>query len=190
LSSILTTQCTARIHRILQLDSGYQGSEHRLGLHWTYTGTGGRRYLYRQIGPEANHLYRFHNYHCRHHHSGCGPEHCHVCCWPSHSRIRGVRCCSRCGRLSYRDILSDLEAMGSSHIAEFLLVSYQAPVSLLELTTYSVGALIAAGVTLGTGQWNSTWAWRAPSFFQAIWAILCIFVLPFMYVPYIPARKS
>jgi hypothetical protein len=44
----------------------------------------------------------------------------------------------------------------------------------------SVGALIAAGVTLGTGQWNSTWAWRAPSFFQAIWAILCIVVLPFM----------
>lgn len=45
---------------------------------------------------------------------------------------------------------------------------------------YYVGALIAAGVTLGTGQWNSTWAWRAPSFFQAIWAILCIVVLPFI----------
>jgi hypothetical protein len=45
---------------------------------------------------------------------------------------------------------------------------------------YSIGALIAAGVTLGTGQWQSTWAWRAPSLFQAIFSLLCILTLPFM----------
>ena len=47
---------------------------------------------------------------------------------------------------------------------------------------YYVGALIAAGITLGTGQWQSTWAWRAPSAFQAIFAIICIIILPFVYV--------
>ncbi|KAF2733679.1 putative sugar transporter [Polyplosphaeria fusca] len=45
---------------------------------------------------------------------------------------------------------------------------------------YYVGALIAAGITLGTGQWQSTWAWRAPSLFQAIFSIMCIIVLPFV----------
>ncbi|KAJ6440658.1 sugar transporter [Purpureocillium lavendulum] len=43
---------------------------------------------------------------------------------------------------------------------------------------YYVGALIAAGVTLGTGTWQSTWAWRAPSFMQAIFSIICIAILP------------
>lgn len=45
---------------------------------------------------------------------------------------------------------------------------------------YYVGALIAAGVTLGTGQWQSTWAWRAPSLFQGIFSFLCIIILPFI----------
>ncbi|ORY21512.1 putative sugar transporter [Naematelia encephala] len=45
---------------------------------------------------------------------------------------------------------------------------------------YYVGALLAAGVTLGTGRWNSTWAWRAPSLFQGIFAIICIVILPFI----------
>lgn len=45
---------------------------------------------------------------------------------------------------------------------------------------YYVGALIAAGITLGTGQWLSTWAWRAPSLFQGIFSVLCIVVLPFI----------
>lgn len=45
---------------------------------------------------------------------------------------------------------------------------------------YYVGALIAAGITLGTGQWESTWAWRAPSLFQGIFSLLCIVVLPFI----------
>lgn len=45
---------------------------------------------------------------------------------------------------------------------------------------YYVGALIAAGVTLGTGQWLDTWAWRTPSLIQGIFSILCIVVLPFI----------
>jgi hypothetical protein len=44
----------------------------------------------------------------------------------------------------------------------------------------SVGALLAAGITLGTGTWNSTWAWRAPSLFEGIFSLLCIIILPFM----------
>lgn len=45
---------------------------------------------------------------------------------------------------------------------------------------YYVGALIAAGITLGTGQWQSTWAWRLPSLFQGIFSLLCIVILPFI----------
>lgn len=45
---------------------------------------------------------------------------------------------------------------------------------------YYVGALIAAGITLGTGTWQSTWAWRLPSLFQGIFTILCLLVLPFI----------
>ncbi|KAI1412008.1 putative hexose carrier protein [Hypoxylon sp. FL1857] len=45
---------------------------------------------------------------------------------------------------------------------------------------YYAGALIAAGITLGTGQWQSTWAWRLPSLIQGIFSILCIAILPFV----------
>jgi MFS family permease len=45
---------------------------------------------------------------------------------------------------------------------------------------YYIGALIAAGITLGTGEWQSTWAWRAPSLFQGIFSVICIVILPFI----------
>ncbi|KAI0148544.1 putative hexose carrier protein [Xylariaceae sp. FL1272] len=45
---------------------------------------------------------------------------------------------------------------------------------------YYVGALIAAGITLGTGRWESTWAWRVPSLFQGIFSLLSIAILPFI----------
>lgn len=45
---------------------------------------------------------------------------------------------------------------------------------------YYVGALAAAGITLGTGQWASTWAWRAPSLLQGLFSLLCLVVLPFI----------
>ncbi|WWD17593.1 hypothetical protein CI109_102034 [Kwoniella shandongensis] len=45
---------------------------------------------------------------------------------------------------------------------------------------YYVGALIAAGITLGTGKIQSTWAWRIPSLIQAVFAFSCIVILPFL----------
>ncbi|KAI0870055.1 putative hexose carrier protein [Hypoxylon argillaceum] len=45
---------------------------------------------------------------------------------------------------------------------------------------YYVGALLAAGITLGTGKWSSTWAWRLPSLVQGIFSVLCIVILPFV----------
>ncbi|ORX35085.1 putative hexose carrier protein [Kockovaella imperatae] len=46
---------------------------------------------------------------------------------------------------------------------------------------YYIGALIAAGITLGTSKWpNSTWSWRLPSLLQGIFSIICILILPFV----------
>ncbi|KAI1773088.1 putative hexose carrier protein [Hypoxylon cercidicola] len=45
---------------------------------------------------------------------------------------------------------------------------------------YYVGALIAAGVTLGTQRWPSTWAWRLPALIQGVFSLLCIAILPFI----------
>ncbi|EFY99405.1 Major facilitator superfamily domain, general substrate transporter [Metarhizium robertsii ARSEF 23] len=45
---------------------------------------------------------------------------------------------------------------------------------------YYVGALMAAGVTLGTGKWDSTWAWRCPSLLQGVFSLVCILILPFV----------
>lgn len=45
---------------------------------------------------------------------------------------------------------------------------------------FYVGGLIAAGITYASGQWESTWAWRMPSAFQGLFALLSIFVLPFI----------
>jgi MFS family permease len=42
------------------------------------------------------------------------------------------------------------------------------------------GGLIAAGVTYATGDYPSTWAWRAPSLVQGAFSLLCILVLPFV----------
>ena len=46
---------------------------------------------------------------------------------------------------------------------------------------YYIGALIAAGITLGTSSWQySTWSWRLPSLLQGIFSIACIMILPFV----------
>ncbi|KAH8805390.1 general substrate transporter [Xylogone sp. PMI_703] len=45
---------------------------------------------------------------------------------------------------------------------------------------YYVGGFFAALVTLGTSHWESTWAWRTPSLFQATFSILSIVLLPFI----------
>lgn len=45
---------------------------------------------------------------------------------------------------------------------------------------FYVGALAAAGVTYGTAQIQSSWAWRLPSLLQGVWGIACILLLPWM----------
>ncbi|KAH6961938.1 MFS sugar transporter-like protein [Ilyonectria sp. MPI-CAGE-AT-0026] len=45
---------------------------------------------------------------------------------------------------------------------------------------YYVGGLLAAGVTYGTSQIDSTWAWRIPSLLQVGFSIMCILILPFV----------
>jgi MFS family permease len=34
--------------------------------------------------------------------------------------------------------------------------------------SWYVGAILAAGITLGTYSWDSSWAWRLPSLFQLL----------------------
>lgn len=46
--------------------------------------------------------------------------------------------------------------------------------------TYYIGAFLAALVTLGSSHIGSTWAWRVPSLFQAVFSLLCLIVLPFV----------
>jgi len=48
------------------------------------------------------------------------------------------------------------------------------------LTPNFSGGLIAAGVTYGTAQMESTWAWRLPSALQGFFSIICIVILPFI----------
>lgn len=43
-----------------------------------------------------------------------------------------------------------------------------------------VGGLIASGVTYGTAEMASTWAWRLPSALQGLFSIICIIILPFI----------
>lgn len=43
-----------------------------------------------------------------------------------------------------------------------------------------IGSLISAGITYGTKDILSTWAWRAPSLLQVIPSLLCIGILPFI----------
>lgn len=80
--------------------------------------------------------------------------------------------------LGFGNIISGISA--GVYLSETFASRYRAwGVGLLN-DFYYVGALLAAGITLGTGEWqNTTWAWRAPTLFQAIFSILCIVVLPF-----------
>ena len=45
---------------------------------------------------------------------------------------------------------------------------------------YYVGGLISAGVTYGTGQVESTWAWRGPSALQGLFSLICIVLVAFV----------
>lgn len=43
-----------------------------------------------------------------------------------------------------------------------------------------LGGLLSSGITYGTAQMTSTWAWRLPSAIQGFFSILCIAILPFI----------
>jgi MFS family permease len=45
---------------------------------------------------------------------------------------------------------------------------------------FQLGGLTAAGITYGTANMESTWAWRLPSAIQGIFSILCIVLIPFI----------
>ncbi|KAI8692507.1 hypothetical protein LRP88_07432 [Fusarium phalaenopsidis] len=66
------------------------------------------------------------------------------------------------------------------YLAEAFPPKYRGWVLSLVCDFYYVGALIAAGVTYGTFQLTSTWAWRLPSLLQGFWSLLCISVLSFL----------
>jgi MFS family permease len=42
------------------------------------------------------------------------------------------------------------------------------------------GGMLASGVTYGTAQITTSWAWRIPSLLQIVPAVLCLAVLPFI----------
>lgn len=46
--------------------------------------------------------------------------------------------------------------------------------------TRTSGGLLAAGVTFGTAQMESTWAWRLPSLLQGVFSLMCIVLIPFV----------
>ena len=48
------------------------------------------------------------------------------------------------------------------------------------MSSLLTGGLIAAGITFGTANMDSTWSWRLPSLFQLLFSIICIAILPFM----------
>ncbi|KAH8657775.1 hexose transporter [Xylariales sp. PMI_506] len=66
------------------------------------------------------------------------------------------------------------------YLAETLPVKYRAWGLGILYDFYYVGGLISAGVTYGTAQIESTWAWRIPSILQGLFSIICIAILPFV----------
>ncbi|KAJ5113037.1 hypothetical protein N7456_001571 [Penicillium angulare] len=70
--------------------------------------------------------------------------------------------------------------VGPIYLAETLPYKYRATGLGLINNFYYVGALAAAGITYGTAVIPSTWAWRIPSFLQALWSLVCVSVLAFL----------
>ena len=77
-------------------------------------------------------------------------------------------------------------AIHMSGVAAPLLIAELAPPDMrgiiggLYFTMFDAGAIIASAVSYGTGQINSTWAWRIPSIIQAIPSAITIAAIPFV----------
>ncbi|KAJ5908984.1 MFS sugar transporter-like protein [Penicillium taxi] len=67
-----------------------------------------------------------------------------------------------------------------TYLSEIVPAKYRAFTLGLYYDFWYVGALIAAGITYGTAELQSTWAWRIPSILQALFTIICIILLPFV----------
>ncbi|TVY17319.1 Lactose permease [Lachnellula arida] len=66
------------------------------------------------------------------------------------------------------------------YLAETLPVKWRAWGIGIYFDFWYVGALISAGVTYGTAQMDSTWAWRLPSLLQGLFSLMCLVLLPFV----------
>ncbi|KAK5165206.1 uncharacterized protein LTR77_009304 [Saxophila tyrrhenica] len=65
-------------------------------------------------------------------------------------------------------------------IAEVLPLKYRS-IGLGAFTDlYYVGGLLSAGITYGTAQMNSTWAWRLPSLLQIFFTLISVMCLPWV----------
>lgn len=67
----------------------------------------------------------------------------------------------------------------SSLIGELAYEKERPTMTSLFSCSWHVGAIVAAGVTYGTFQMNSTWAWRLPSLLQLVPSLCQICFIPF-----------
>jgi MFS family permease len=67
-----------------------------------------------------------------------------------------------------------------TYLGETAPIQWRATLLALYFDLWFAGGLISAGITYGTQNILTTWAWRIPSLLQAIPSGLCILVLPFI----------
>lgn len=67
----------------------------------------------------------------------------------------------------------------ASLIGELSYEKERATMTSLFNSSWHIGAIVAAGVTYGTFQMSSTWAWRLPSIFQLVPSLCQIITIPF-----------
>ncbi|RDW56671.1 general substrate transporter-1 [Coleophoma cylindrospora] len=67
-----------------------------------------------------------------------------------------------------------------TYVAETAPYKWRAFALGLYFTCWNVGGMVASGVCYATENMNSTWAWRIPSLLQALTAIMCMCILPFV----------
>jgi hypothetical protein len=139
---------------------------------------------YQRSRTKACHAHCVVNHHHRSNSSNRRTEHRHVHFQPVLDRDRGW-CLLRC----VSDLLGggtphEVASLGLWNFHGFLLRWYVAYFCVRDmapfLTDTPPGGLVAAAITYATGKWESTWAWRMPSAFQGLFAILSIAILPFI----------